>query len=109
MMQAKLFWAIGFVALCFGQENTEEREKRQIYAAPLYSPCGPTIGCAAPGICQAALCVPAAPLPPPMVPLAPAPIVEAPVVPFAPACAPACLPNAALKALWLHRLRKEAA
>ncbi|KAK0419529.1 hypothetical protein QR680_014193 [Steinernema hermaphroditum] len=102
MVQAKLLLAIGFVALCFGQESEEHLlAKRQIYAAPLYSPCGPMMGCAAPGICQAALCVPAPPVvaaPAPVVPLAPAPYVEVPAmpaVPFAAACAPACLPNAA--------------
>uniref|UniRef100_A0A1I8A348 EB domain-containing protein n=1 Tax=Steinernema glaseri TaxID=37863 RepID=A0A1I8A348_9BILA len=103
MVQAKLFLAIGFVALCFGQESEERLlSKRQIYAAPLYSPCGPTVGCAAPGICQAALCVPVPAPVAPMVPLAPAPVVaapppyvEVPAVSIVAACAPACLPNAA--------------
>lgn len=79
--------------------------------APLYSPCSPAVGCAAPGYCQASMCMPVAP-PPPAPVYAPPPPVYAPPVPapvyappvpvpapvavpaFAPppACAPACGP-----------------
>ncbi|CAD5217691.1 unnamed protein product [Bursaphelenchus okinawaensis] len=76
--------------------------RRQVFGAPLYSPCGPSVGCAAPGFCQSSMCMPvaAAPLPPPAyAPPMPAPIpVAAPAYappPPPPACAPACAAPAA--------------
>ncbi|CAD5222445.1 unnamed protein product [Bursaphelenchus xylophilus] len=78
--------------------------RRQVLGAPLYSPCGPTFGCAAPGYCQASMCMPVAPAPPPPPPVyappmpAPIPVAApayAPPPPPLPAPVPACAPPCA--------------